>query len=200
MYLLLKNILDRFCSGVALVFISPVLLLIALWIKADSKGPVIYRQERIGRGGHPFWLFKFRTMRPASDREGLLTVGGRDHRITRAGYFLRKTKLDELPQLWNVLKGDMSIVGPRPEVAKYVQLYNEDQRKVLLVKPGLTDLASLRYFDESTLLAQSADPEQTYIREIMPAKLELNREYIEKQSFGMDLRIIFRTLRRIVMG
>ena len=198
MYPLCKNILDRFYSGIALVLLSPLFLLIAIWIKADSKGSVLFRQQRIGQWGHPFWLYKFRTMRPASDREGLLTVGGRDPRVTSAGYFLRKYKLDELPQLWNVLNGDMSIVGPRPEVEKYVQLYNEEQRKVLLLKPGLTDLASLRYFDESNLLAQSADPEQTYIREIMPAKLALNREYMERQSFGLDLWIIVRTLLRIV--
>ena len=190
--------LDRLCAGIALLILSPLFLLIIIWIKTDSNGPVFYRQQRVGLGGRLFWLFKFRTMRPASDREGLLTVGGRDPRVTRAGYFLRKYKLDELPQLWNILKGDMSIVGPRPEVEKYVKLYTETQRKVLLVKPGLTDLASLRYFEESNLLAQSPDPEQTYIREIMPAKLELNREYILRQSLGMDLRIIVRTLLRIV--
>ncbi|MBK7409002.1 MAG: sugar transferase [Saprospirales bacterium] len=198
MYPFWKNMLDRLCSGIALIILSPAFLLITLWVKVDSKGPALYRQQRVGQGGRSFWLFKFRTMRPAADLEGLLTVGGRDPRVTRSGYFLRKYKLDELPQLWNVLKGDMSIVGPRPEVEKYVKLYTETQRKVLLVKPGLTDLASLRYFEESNLLAQSPDPEQTYIREIMPAKLELNREYIERQSLGMDLRIILRTLLRIV--
>lgn len=193
-----KELMDRFCSLLALLLLAPFFLIIALWIKLDSRGPVFYAQQRIGRNGVPFALFKFRTMRPASDREGLLTVSNRDSRITRAGYVLRKYKIDELPQLLNVLKGEMSIVGPRPEVEKYVRLYTAEQLKVLAVKPGLTDLASLEYFEESKLLAQSADPEQTYIKEIMPAKLDLNRRYIRGQSLWTDLGIIFRTLIRIV--
>jgi lipopolysaccharide/colanic/teichoic acid biosynthesis glycosyltransferase len=192
-----KDLLDRISALVGLLLLSPVLLGMAIWIKLDSRGPVFYRQRRVGRGGEVFGLYKFRTMRPASDQAGLLTVGGRDPRVTRAGYWLRKYKLDELPQLWNVVMGDMSIVGPRPEVEKYVALYNEAQRRVLAVKPGLTDLASLEYFDESDLLAQSPDPERTYIDEIMPAKLTLNQKYIEQQSFGMDLSMIFRTLGKI---
>ena len=193
-----KELMDRLCSLLALLLLAPLFLIIALWIKLDSHGRVIYSQQRIGRNGVPFALFKFRTMRPASDREGLLTVSNRDSRITRAGYVLRKYKIDELPQLLNVLKGEMSIVGPRPEVEKYVRLYTAEQLKVLAVKPGLTDLASLEYFEESKLLAQSADPEQTYIQEIMPAKLELNRRYIDGQSLWTDVGIIFRTLIRIV--
>ena len=180
-----------------LILLAPAFGVIALWIKLDSRGPVFYRQQRIGLDGAPFALLKFRTMRPGSDRQGLLTVGGRDPRVTVAGYFLRKYKLDELPQLLNVLRGEMSLVGPRPEVEKYVNLYTPEQRKVLSVKPGLTDLASLEYFDENALLAQSPDPEQTYIQEIMPAKLELNRRYIESRSFRADLGIIFQTLVRI---
>ena len=193
-----KDLLDRISALIALLLLAPVLLGMAIWIKLDSRGPVFYRQRRVGRGGEVFGLYKFRTMRPASDKAGLLTVGGRDPRVTRAGYWLRKYKLDELPQLWNVVKGDMSIVGPRPEVEKYVALYNEEQRRVLDVKPGLTDLASLEYFDESDLLAQSPDPEQTYIDEIMPAKLALNRRYIDQQSFNADLGIIVRTIQKII--
>lgn len=192
-----KGLMDRFSALVALLILTPLFLLLAFWIRLDSPGPVFYRQQRIGLKGIPFFLLKFRTMRPASDRAGLLTVGSQDSRITRAGYWLRKYKLDELPQLWNVLKGEMSIVGPRPEVEKYVRLYSPEQRLVLDVKPGLTDLASLQYFDESELLARSPDPEQTYIAEIMPAKLALNRRYIEQMGFWTDLGIIFRTIRRI---
>lgn len=195
-YPICKVMLDRLSAFAALVLLSPVFLLLGCWILLDSGRPVFYRQQRIGLGGAPFWLWKFRTMRPAADREGLLTVGA-DRRITRAGAVLRRLKLDELPQLWNIWKGEMSIVGPRPEVEKYVRLYDEEQQKVLSVKPGLTDLASLEYFEESKLLGQSADPEQTYIREIMPAKLELNRQYISRQGFLTDLAIIFRTMARI---
>ena len=189
--------MDRFSALVALLILSPFFLGLALWIKLDSSGLVFYRQQRIGLKGIPFFLLKFRTMRPASDREGLLTVGSQDSRITRAGYWLRKYKIDELPQLWNVLKGEMSIVGPRPEVEKYVRLYTPEQRLVLNVKPGLTDLASLQCFDESALLARSPEAEQTYIAEIMPAKLALNRRYIDQMSFRTDLGIIFRTIKRI---
>lgn len=192
-----KGILDRGSAFAALVLLFPAFLLLALWIKLDSPGPFFYRQQRIGLKGIPFFLLKFRSMRPASDKGSLLTVGSRDNRITRAGYWLRKYKLDELPQLWNVLKGEMSIVGPRPEVEKYVRLYTPEQRGVLDVKPGLTDLASLQYFDESEILSGSPDPEQTYIAEIMPVKLALNRRYIEQMGFWTDLGIIFRTIRRI---
>jgi lipopolysaccharide/colanic/teichoic acid biosynthesis glycosyltransferase len=133
-----------------------------------------------------------------ADKKGLLTVGGRDPRITPIGYYLRKYKLDELPQLFNVLFGTMSLVGPRPEVRKYVDLYNDDQKKVLTVKPGITDYASLEYFDENELLGKSKDPEQTYINRVMPAKLELNKKYIREAGLGTDIRIIFGTLKRII--
>jgi len=192
-----KNVFDRLVSLAVLVALTPLFLLIGIGVKQDSRGPVFYRQQRIGLNGVPFSLLKFRTMRPASEQGGLLTVGARDSRITRFGYFLRKYKLDELPQFWNVLKGEMSIVGPRPEVEKYVRLYTPEQRKVLSVKPGLTDPASLEYFDENALLAQSPDPEQTYIHEIMPAKLEMNRRYIEAMSLRADLGIVWRTLGRM---
>ncbi len=181
-----------------IIFLIPVFSAISIWIMLDSKGGIFYKQERIGLGQKPFDIFKFRTMRPASDKAGLLTVGDRDNRITKAGYFLRKYKLDELPQLWNVLLGDMSLVGPRPEVKKYVDLYDKNQLKVLDIRPGITDWASLHYFKESELLAQSSNPEKTYIEEIMPEKLELNLKYIENQSFTGDLNIIFKTILKII--
>ncbi len=145
-------------------------------------------------------MIKFRSMHNNADKKGLLTVGGRDPRITKVGYFLRQHKLDELPQLFNVLFGSMSLVGPRPEVRKYVDMYNEEQKKVLSVKPGITDLASIEYIKESELLAQSQDPEQTYIKEIMPAKLELNLKYIKEIGLGTDLKLIFRTIGKVVKG
>ena len=168
----LKRIIDILFSFLGLFFLSPFLLLIMGLIVIESKGGIFYIQERIGLHNRPFRLYKFRSMRPDADKSGLLTVGSRDHRITRTGYYIRKFKLDELPQLFNVLKGDMSLVGPRPEVKKYVELYNEEQLQVLSVKPGITDWASLRYFEESDLLAKSTDPDKTYIEEIMPAKLK----------------------------
>lgn len=155
-------------------------------------------QKRVGRNNKDFTIYKFRTMKTGSDKKGLLTVGGRDSRITSVGYFLRKYKLDELPQLFNVLFGDMSLVGPRPEVRKYVDLYNEEQKKILLVKPGITDYASLEYFSENELLGKSSNPEETYIKEIMPAKLELNKRYISEAGLITDLKIIGRTLKKII--
>jgi len=168
-------------------------------IVIESKGGVFYVQERIGLHKKPFRLYKFRSMRPNADKGGLLTVGSRDHRITRIGYFIRKFKIDELPQLFNVLKGEMSLVGPRPEVSKYVALYNEHQLKVLSVKPGITDWASLKYFEESDLLAKSTDPDKTYIEEIMPAKLNINLAYIQQHSLKEDFKIVFLTLKKMVV-
>ena len=176
----------------------PVLLLIGILVMSESRGGIFYRQERIGKGEKPFMLYKFRTMYPNSDRKGLLTVGNRDSRITRVGYYLRRYKLDELPQLLNVLIGDMSLVGPRPEVKKYVDLYTPEQRKVLSIRPGVTDWASLTYINENEILAKSDHPEQTYIEEIMPQKLALNLEYVEKQSFYTDLKIIGKTIGKIL--
>lgn len=195
---MLKRLFDIVCSFTGLIVLSPLLLVLGLWVAFGSKGGMFYRQERIGRNGKVFRLFKFRSMYTNSDKKGLLTVGGRDPRITPAGYYLRRYKLDELPQLLNVFIGDMSLVGPRPEVKKYVDLYTPEQRKVLLVRPGITDYASLEYFEENDQLARSANPEQTYIEEIMPAKLRLNERYIMEAGLLTDLKIILRTLKRIV--
>jgi lipopolysaccharide/colanic/teichoic acid biosynthesis glycosyltransferase len=168
-------------------------------IVLESKGGVFYRQARIGKNGVSFYLLKFRSMRTDADKLGKLTVGMRDPRITKIGFFIRKFKLDEFPQFFNVLKGEMSIVGPRPDVQEYVDLYSEEERKVLNVRPGITDYASLEYFEESDLLAKSSNPEKTYIEEIMPAKLKLNQKYIANPTLWVDLKIIFLTAKRILM-
>ncbi len=191
---MIKRLFDIIISFLALVILLPVLIIISIWVLLDSKGGILYRQRRVGRGNRDFTLLKFRTMYPGADTKGLLTVGERDPRITGAGYSLRRTKLDELPQLINILAGDMSLVGPRPEVRKYVDLYTDEQLKVLDIRPGLTDNASLAYIDESEILANSEDPEKTYIETILPAKLELNLQYIREQSMGKDIGIIFRTI------
>ena len=172
--------------------------MLAIWIKIDSEGPVFYRQVRVGKGNRDFRLFKFRSMRVGSDRKGLITVGGRDPRGTRSGYYIRKYKLDELPQLINVFTGDMSLVGPRPEVRKYVDLYTPEQMHVLDVRPGITDPASIRYRNENELLAQVEDPDRYYVEVIMQDKLQLNLEYVEKQSFRFDLQLIFKTFSEII--
>ena len=194
----MKRIMDIVFSLGFILVLTPILLLIAIWIKLDSTGPVFYLQERIGLHRKPFRIYKFRTMHPDADKRGLLTVGGRDPRVTRAGYYLRKFKLDELPQFFNVLGGSMSLVGPRPEVKRYVDLYNSTQLNVLKVKPGITDYASIEYSDENELLGKAADPERTYIDEIMPAKLELNLKYINDQGIFTDCKILFRTFLKIV--
>lgn len=194
----MKRLFDLIICLPAVFLLLPVFILIAIWIKIDSHGPVFYLQERIGLNRIPFRIFKFRTMRINADQQGLLTVGGRDPRVTASGYYLRKFKLDELPQLINVVIGNMSLVGPRPEVKKYVDLYSQTQMKVLTVKPGITDYASIAYADENELLARSADPEKTYIEEVMPAKLQLNLKYIEEQGVLTDLRIIFQTIQKIL--
>ena len=188
------RLFDILFSFFGLILLSPLLILVAIWIKIDSGGPVLYRQIRVGLNGIDFGLLKFRSMRINADKAGLLTVGGRDSRITNAGYYLRKYKIDELPQLINVLMGDMSLVGPRPEVRKYVNLYNELQKKVLLVKPGITDMASIAYKKENELLAGSPDPEKTYIGEIMPEKLKLNMIYIENPGLINYFKIILKTI------
>lgn len=196
-YPAVKRILDIVISILGLLVLSPLFAIIAIAIVAGSPGGFLYRQTRIGKGGKPFQLYKFRSMKAESDRSGLLTIGN-DRRITRLGKFIRSFKLDELPQLVNVLKGEMSLVGPRPEVADYVEKYNEKQRKVLEVRPGITDLASIKYFDENKLLGESDNPESTYLEKIMPDKLELNIQYIRNMSFQTDLKIIYRTLLRIL--
>lgn len=193
-----KRAFDIIACMTAGLVLSPLCLCIGLAIACGSKGGAFYRQIRVGRNGKEFKLLKFRTMRQDADKTGGLITIGEDHRVTRVGKFLRKYKLDELPQFLNIIKGDMSIVGPRPEVPKYVALYDERQRHVLSVRPGLTDYASIEYISESELLAQSPDPDKTYIEEIMPAKLELNLKYIENQSITEDLRLILKTLSSIV--
>lgn len=173
-------------------------MLISLWILLDSKGGVLYKQERIGKNGEPFKLYKFRSMRPDSDKEGLLTIGS-DNRITNSGRFIRKYKLDELAQLFNVLSGTMSLVGPRPEVRKYVEFYDQYQLKVLSIKPGITDLASIEFLNENSLLAQSQAPEKMYIEEIMPEKIKLNMQFINKPTIKNYLLILFKTVYKILI-
>lgn len=194
----MKRIFDIVTSGLGLIVLSPLFLFLALWIKYDSRGPVFYRQVRVGRNNKDFRLYKFRSMRSGADRQGLITIGGRDPRVTRAGYYIRKYKLDELPQLINVFVGDMSIVGPRPEVRRYVDLYTPEQMQVLTVRPGITDVASIRYRNENELLEQAEDPEKYYREVVMPDKLKINREYIERASFWFDIRLIFCTLQTII--
>ncbi len=195
---MLKLLFDLVFSLIGLIILLPFLLIISILIIITSGFPVFYIQKRVGKNNLDFGLFKFRTMKTNSDKKGLLTIGGRDPRITSIGYYLRKYKLDELPQLLNVFLGNMSLVGPRPEVRKYVDLYTEEQKKVLLVKPGITDYASLQYFSENELLAKSPNPEKTYIDEIMPAKLELNKKYILQNNLQTDIKLIYKTLKKIV--
>lgn len=195
---MVKRIFDITLSLILLSIFFPFGLLISAWILIESSGGVFYRQLRIGQKGIPFKMFKFRSMRQNSDKLGQLTVGMRDPRITRSGYFIRKYKLDEFPQFINVLKGDMSIVGPRPEVQEFVDLYTNEQRKILNVKPGITDYASLEYFKENELLGLSDDPRKTYVEEIMPAKIQLNMKYIQHPGLLNDIKIMWRTFLKIV--
>lgn len=192
------RLLDILFSLIGLVVLSPALLLIYILIICESKGNGFYIQERIGKNGKPFGLYKFRTMRIGADANGQLTIGKRDNRITRVGYYLRRTKIDELPQLLNVLKGDMSLVGPRPEVRKYVDLYTDEQRKVLNVRPGITDYASIEYVNESELLEKADDPDRLYIDTIMPDKIKLNMKYLEHYTISEYFRIIFKTFKSLV--
>ena len=189
----MKRLFDIIFSMIILLLFLPFGLIISLLILLSGKGGIFYIQERVGKNGRPFGLLKFRTMGKDADKLGKLTVGMRDPRITKIGYYLRKSKLDEFPQFINVLKGEMSVVGPRPEVKEYTDLYTDEQRKVLMVKPGITDFASLEYYRENELLGKSDDPRQTYIEEIMPEKIKLNLKYIESQGLATDLRIIGRT-------
>lgn len=184
---------DILFSFLGLIALSPLFIVLYVLIRLESKGGGFYSQERVGRNGVPFRLYKFRSMRVGSDRKGLITVGEHDNRITRTGLFIRKYKLDELPQLWNVLKGDMSLVGPRPEVEKYTRLYTPEQRRVLSVRPGVTDWASIEYVDENRILGAAADPDRAYVEEIMPAKIALNMRYILHPTVGEYFRIIFAT-------
>lgn len=191
---MIKRFIDVLTAGLGLIVLTPFFLIIAILIKSTSKGSVFYKQARVGKGGSLFKLFKFRTMQIGADKATAITVGQRDPRITTIGYYLRKFKLDELPQLINVLAGEMSLVGPRPELEKFVKLYNDQQRKVLSVKPGITDYASIQFRNENEMLDGKADPIDFYIREIMPIKLNLNLKYIADQSFLTDLKIIGQTI------
>lgn len=194
----MKRLFDIIVSTLILLPFSIFGIFFCLAILLESKGGIFYCQERIGKNGIPFKIFKFRTMKVNADKAGTLTVGMRDPRITRIGFFLRKFKLDEFPQFINVLIGNMSIVGPRPEVKEYVDRYSDEQIKILSMKPGITDYASIEYFKENELLAASSDPEKTYIEEIMPAKLKLNEKYLENQSLGHDIQIIWKTIKKVI--
>ena len=194
----MKRLFDILASGLGLIVLSPLFLILAIWIKLDSKGPVFYRQVRVGRNNKDFRIFKFRSMRVGADKGSLVTIGGHDPRVTRSGYFIRKFKLDELPQLINVFIGDMSLVGPRPEVRHYVDYWTEDQMHVLDVRPGITDPASIKFRNENELMEKAEDPEKYYIGVIMQEKIKLYLEYVKKHSFIYDIGLIFKTFQVIV--
>lgn len=190
-----KRLFDIVFAALALLLLCPLLLAVALWVRLDSPGPALFRQQRVGRGGRPFHIYKFRTMRADAEAAGPQITVGADARITRAGAWLRHAKVDELPQFLNVLRGDMSVVGPRPEVPRYVALYPSDVRETVLgVRPGITDLASIAFRDEGSLLARSADPERTYVEQVLPAKLLYAQRYVRTRSLWLDLRIIAWTI------
>ena len=191
------RLFDILFSLFGLIVLSPSFLIVAVWIVLDNYGPVFYRQQRVGKNGNDFLLLKFRSMRIGADKMSLITVGERDPRVTKAGYYLRKYKIDELPQLWNVFIGDMSLVGPRPEVRKYVNLYTDEQRKVLSIRPGITDYASIEYIDENRLLEQSSNPDKTYVEIIMPAKIALNMRYLEHQTLKEYFTILLLTFSKL---
>ncbi len=196
MYFFFKRIFDVLSSLVVLIVFSPLLIFIAVWIVSDSRGGVFYKQIRVGKNQREFKLLKFRSMRPNADKSGQLTIGN-DNRVTKVGRFIRKYKLDELPQLFNIILGDMSVVGPRPEVPKYVKLYSKEQLEVLSVLPGLTDYASIEYLDEQKVLGKAKDPEKAYVQNVMPKKLALNLKYIQDRSLRLDFKLIFRTIGKI---
>lgn len=191
------RLFDIVFSGIGLILLSPLFLIVYILIRLESKGGGFYAQERIGKDGEPFRLYKFRSMRTGADKGSLITVGGHDPRITKMGYFIRKYKFDELPQLWNVFIGDMSLVGPRPEVERYTRLYTEEQKKVLSVRPGITDWASIEYVDENMILGQAEDPDKAYIEQIMPDKIRYNMKWIENQGVLEYFKIIFSTFFKI---
>ena len=190
----MKRLFDIIASGLGLIILSPLFLVVAVWVKLDSPGPVFYKQIRVGRNNKDFFLYKFRSMRVGSDKKGLITIGGHDPRVTRSGYYIRKYKLDEFPQLINVFKGDMSLVGPRPEVRKYVDMYTDEQMHVLDVRPGITDMASIYYRNENELLEKANNPEKYYREVIMQDKLRINLEYVRNHSVIGDFRMILKTL------
>ena len=195
---MLIRLLDIVLSLLGLLFLLPIFLILAVWIKFDSQGSIFFRQIRVGKDGRDFRIYKFRTMIVNAEKMGIITIGERDPRITNSGYFLRKYKLDELPQLINVFKGEMSFVGPRPEVRKYVEMYNQEQIKILTVKPGITDYASIEYINEDEILGKSLDPERTYIEEIMPQKIKYNMKYINNKTVIEYFKIIFLTIIKII--
>lgn len=195
----MKRLFDIVSSGLGLIVLSPLFLALAIWIKLDSKGPVFYRQVRVGYKNKDFRIFKFRSMRVGADKGSLVTIGGHDPRVTRSGYFIRKFKFDELPQLINVFLGDMSLVGPRPEVRHYVDYWTPEQMHVLDVRPGITDPASIKFRNENELMEQAENPEKYYIDVIMQEKIKLYLEYVEKHSFLYDIGLIFKTFWVIVM-
>ena len=194
----MKRLFDVFASGCGLLVLSPIFLIMAIWIKLDSEGSVFYRQVRVGRNNNDFRIFKFRSMRVGSDKGSLVTIGGRDPRITRSGYFIRKYKLDEFPQLINVFLGEMSLVGPRPEVRHYVNYWAEEQMHVLDVRPGITDPASIKFRNENELMEKAKDPEDYYINVIMQEKIKLYLEYVQNASFWYDIKLIFQTFKEII--
>ena len=194
----MKRLFDIVASGLGLIVLSPLFLILAIWIKLDSKGPVFYRQVRVGYKNKNFRIFKFRSMRVGADKGSLVTIGGRDPRVTKSGYWIRKFKLDELPQLINVFLGDMSLVGPRPEVRHYVDYWTPEQMHVLDVRPGITDPASIKFRNENELMEKAEDPEKYYIEVIMREKIKLYLEYVEKHNFFYDLGLIFKTFWVIV--
>ena len=194
---MLKRIFDIILSLFGLIILLPFMLIIAIFIKLDSKGPVFFKQIRVTKNEREFKIFKYRTMKVGSDKYSQITVG-KDNRITKIGAFLRKYKLDEIPQLINVLLGDMSLVGPRPEVPKYVALYTKEQKEILKVRAGITDYASIEFSDENDLLASEEDPEKEYIEKIMPKKIELNKKYLSEISILTDIKIILLTIKKIL--
>lgn len=196
-----KRLFDFTAALVGLLILSPLFLFLAGWIKFDSKGPIFFRQKRVGLNGRTFWIHKFRSMRNDSEKAGLQITVGQDARITRSGHFLRKFKLDELPQLIDVLSGSMSLVGPRPEVPRYVDKYPLDVKDLVLsVRPGITDFASIEFKDENMILGESKDPEKDYVEKILPIKLKYHAAYAKNASFSEDLGIIFRTLKEIFIS
>ena len=194
----MKRFFDIVASLLGLIVLSPLLLVVAIWVKLDSEGPVFFRQVRVGRNNKDFRIFKFRSMRVGSDKGSQVTIGGRDPRVTRSGYFIRKFKIDELPQLINVLVGDMSLVGPRPEVRHYVDYWTPEQMRVLDVRPGITDPASIRFRNENELLAKAKNPEKYYVEVIMPQKIKLYLDYVNQASFWYDLKLILQTFKVII--
>lgn len=193
-----KRGFDILFSIIGLLIVAPLLLIIAIIIKLDSKGPALFVQGRVGKNNQDFLIYKFRTMRPLSESEGLLTLGNKDNRVTKIGYFLRRYKIDEFPQLINILKGDMSFVGPRPELRYYVNFYTPDDLKIFVVRPGITGLASLKYRNEVELLKAAQNPEEYYINTIIPDKLKYNKAYIKNRSFFFDLKLIFITIIKVI--